>query len=80
LETLLGALSAAPKLPGARCKGRSEWDSWDDPELVEYTLHQCTRCPAIELCENYFLSLRPSQRPVGVIAGRLNRPRKSLSA
>jgi hypothetical protein len=77
LDDLYADLAEIPPLRGARCKGRSEiWDEHDDPELVEYALNQCRSCKAHAACESYFLGLRPSQRPHGVIAGQVNRPPK----
>ena len=71
LDPLLDALSDIPRLAGAKCKGKSAvWES-DDLELREYALHQCASCPALAACESFFLSLKPSKRPIGVIAGRV---------
>jgi WhiB family redox-sensing transcriptional regulator len=76
LEDLLGSLAGTPSLPGAKCKGKSHiWDQYDCPESIEYALGHCAACPALDACEAYFDSLRPSQRPVGVTAGRVNLPR-----
>ncbi|OFJ52562.1 hypothetical protein FZ046_22515 [Mycolicibacterium grossiae] len=79
---LLLALAGAPKLPGARCRGRSHLfdagESDEDKAVVaeryEAALHLCLACPSLEACGEWFVSLRPSQRPKGVIAGRLNVP------
>jgi hypothetical protein len=75
VDELIGSLYGIPLLHSARCKGRSDiWDSFDDPALVEYAIQQCQSCAAKADCERYFLSLKPRHRPVGVIAGRVNKP------
>ena len=81
---LTAALTGAPSLPGARCRGRSHlFDPVHQGEPAEVTeahaqsLGLCNRCPALDACETYFISLRPTQRPEGVIAGRIhNRPNR----
>ena len=71
LDELLSAICAAPDLPGARCKGQwAIWDATDEPELLEYCTYQCQSCPALQACESWYLSLQPSKRPRGVVAGR----------
>ena len=85
-DQLLAAIAGAPARHGARCKGR--WHLWDEtecPETVEYTRGQCRECPARQPCSEYFDSLKPSKRPVGVVAGQVlqparpERPRKAVS-
>ncbi|MDQ1304720.1 MAG: WhiB family transcriptional regulator, redox-sensing transcriptional regulator [Actinomycetota bacterium] len=79
--TAIGSLFAAigtPALPGARCRGRSHL--FDDAaqgepaDTVEARHRQaiglCQRCPALEQCGSWLDSLKPSQRPAGVVAGR----------
>jgi hypothetical protein len=75
VDDLFALWRDTPRLVGARCKGRTEWDSYEDPELVEYAQSQCASCPAKPECERWYLQLRPSQRSLGVTAGRLNKPR-----
>lgn len=59
-DLIAAALGGIPRLPGARCKGRSRvWDEHDDPELVEYAQSQCQVCRAKPDCEIWFDSLRP---------------------
>lgn len=71
-DDLLAALTAVPRLDGARCRGRWElWDETIDPEVVEYTVNQCRGCPALNACENYLAGVKPSKRPAGVVAGRI---------
>jgi hypothetical protein len=77
LDDLAADLAEIPPLRGARRKGRSDvWDEHDNPELVEFALNQCRSCAAQTDCERWFLGLRPGQRPTGVVAGRVNRPRQ----
>jgi hypothetical protein len=82
VDEIISAWAAAiPKLPGARCRGRSDtWDEYDDPELVEYAIHQCNSCPALDQCRAYLAALKPSQRPTGVVAATVIRPRKPRKA
>lgn len=76
-EVFADLRAGIPRLPGAKCKGRSHvWDEVDDPALVEYAIHQCEGCPALTACQRWLETLRPAQRPHGVVAGRVNRPRQ----
>jgi hypothetical protein len=76
LDALLAAIATSPDLPGARCAGRWQiWDETDDPEIVEYAIHQCNSCPCLTACAQYVDRLKPSRRPPGVVAGRVNQPR-----
>lgn len=83
LHSLLAAISAAPELPGAACVGMSAaFDPAEHGEPatdVEYrhhvALHLCRTCSALASCTEWFDSLKPSKRPVGVIAGQINQPR-----
>ena len=83
LDALLDAVGAAPALPGARCRGRHHLFDEARPDEAPQTVDQrhaqalmlCSDCPALASCEQFFLSLKPSKRPPGVIAGRINQPR-----
>lgn len=89
LADLLLALAGLPTLPGARCRNR--WELFDrtinaergaPPGDVEYARQHardlCAVCPALNGCRAWLDSLPPNQRPLGVVAGRLNPPgRKS---
>lgn len=79
-SSLAEALAGFPNLPGARCKGLSELFEADDPEEIEFAQHICRSCPALADCRTWFDSLRPSQRPRGVVAGRLNKGPQSVRA
>ncbi len=76
---------ACPVLPGARCRGRShlfdEAARGEPPETVAARHRQavglCEHCPALEPCRAWYASLRPSQRPHGVVAGQVRQPRPS---
>ena len=92
LEPLLAAIGAAPVLPGARCRRRHHlFDPaapGEDPDTAAQrhmeALGLCQRCPALDRCEAWFLSLKPSKRPLGVVAGELRhdhryaRPRNAV--
>lgn len=82
LESLVGALGGIPLLAGALCKGQPE--IWDEPSpasrdpdpsdtagRLKFALNACQRCPALAACTQWVTSLRPSKRPVGVVAGEL---------
>jgi hypothetical protein len=76
---LAAAMSGAPELPGARCMGKAEWfdpaEPYEDPEDVryrhDYATRICESCPALSPCGEWLRSLKPSNRPVGVVAGKL---------
>src|SRR5690606_7800734 len=58
---------------GAACVGRHElFDVEDrDDERVDAAVAICqTKCPALADCRAWVDSLKPSQRPLGVVAGR----------
>jgi len=77
---LFDALGAIPALPGARCRGRhSLFDGsppGENPEVRAarhgQALELCAGCPSLERCEDWHDSLPKRQRPVGVVAGRVN--------
>ncbi len=83
LAPLLEAISAAPQLDGAQCIGMHEaFDPRHPDETMEDAayrhetgLHLCRTCPALADCQVWFLGLKPSRRPRGVVAGRINEPR-----
>ena len=76
----VGALAGCPTLPGARCRGRPHLfdeqrpDEPADTVQARHTqaLSLCNRCPALEDCRAWFATLKPRQRPGGVIAGRIH--------
>ncbi len=77
LDGLLGALTGAPHLPGAKCVGRSALfdpvepgeDPDDADERVEAAKHFCGTCPRLTDCHEWVTSLPRSRRPPGVCAG-----------
>lgn len=76
VDDLWDALAGIPRLPGAACRGRAEmFDQFVDPEVVEYCLLRCESCGAKPECERWYLGLPQSQRPHGVVAGRVHKPR-----
>jgi WhiB family redox-sensing transcriptional regulator len=81
LDTLLAMLAGAPSLPGARCRGRhhlfDEAAPNEKPETVAARHAQAiglcrNSCPSLTRCEAWFLGLKPSKRPLGVVAGQIN--------
>lgn len=52
-------------------QGENEPDHVTEARHLQ-ALRLCQQCPAIVECEQWFDSLRPKDRPLGVIAGRLN--------
>lgn len=79
LAALFAVLRGVPHLPGAACRG--QWElfdllpgtSPDRDDLAAQALATCRRhCPALADCGQWFDSLPPKHRPVGVIAGRIN--------
>lgn len=81
---LFEALRGIPRLAGAACVGLS--DAFDPAHQDEDTadtryrhtvaLRLCNECPALTDCSKWVATLRPSQKPPGVIAGRINTPPK----
>lgn len=80
---MLAAIAAAPDLPGARCRGSTDWD-WDPHERLEAAdsrdarlaaaADECSRCPALAACRTWLHGLPESKRPVGITAGELWEP------
>lgn len=83
-ERLLSSLAGVPVLRGARCRGKHHLfdpQGEDEPDETADARHLqalglCAACPAIAACETWFESLPPRDRPLGVIAGQLNREPK----
>jgi hypothetical protein len=81
-EDLLAAVGAAPALPGARCKNRAHlFDPaapGENPDTVAARHNQalglCQHCPSLTRCEAWVSGLKPSTRPLGVVAGKVNQP------
>ena len=71
----------APSLSDARC--RDEWRLSDSAakgySTPEYTnaraeaLALCEVCPCLTACRGWFDSLPPQKRPLGVVAGMVNK-------
>jgi hypothetical protein len=78
---LFSWLGVIPALPGARCRGRHHL--FDGPTPVEdelavedrhaQAIGLCANCPAADRCRQWFDSLPAPRRPMGVVAGRVNR-------
>lgn len=83
-HNLAAALHGIPDLDDAACVGM--WAAFDPAEPDENTddieyrhnaaLALCKACPALPDCSAWFDSLKPSQRPPGVVAGRVTAPRR----
>lgn len=80
VAALLAAFAAVPRLDGALCRGHG--DLWDPPELfgrdpvdteqrLAFAVSACRVCPALNPCRDWVASLKASDRPGGVIAGRV---------
>ncbi len=73
-----------PLLEGAACAGLAPaFDApapGSDPKetlrALNAALSVCSSCPALDPCRDWFTSLRPSERPEGVVAGRYRQPKK----
>ena len=86
-NSLIATLRGIPALPGAKCRGRSHlFDTpapGEQPEVTELRHTQaiglCLHCPALERCRDWVDGLKPSRRPLGVVAGTVNQPRRSRS-
>lgn len=77
----LDAITTAPDLRGASCKGSADWD-WDrhgemsdarDARLAA-AVATCQRCPVLEGCRRYRDGLPPNRRPAGAFAGAIASP------
>jgi hypothetical protein len=75
----------APSFPGALC--REQWQLFDTAAgqpnrhdvagAREQALALCASCPCLAQCRGWYGSLKPNQRPPGVIAGVLNTKRSA---
>lgn len=87
LDCILGALIGVPALPGAKCRGRARlFDEQQPDESAESAAQRhkqaqmlCASCPSLDPCRDWFVRLRPRERPLGVIAGRLHQPKKTTA-
>jgi hypothetical protein len=84
LEELLSALAGIPAMPDALCRGQwALFDESNDPGAIGAAIEICNLCPEMSRCGEWLNSLRPKDRPLGVVAGRVNnsqpvgRPRKT---
>jgi WhiB family transcriptional regulator, redox-sensing transcriptional regulator len=79
--SLPAAIMPVPDLKGAACEGRSDlfdlapFYSGDRAQREARALAICARCPVLGACSAWFASLPAAERPYGVIAGRVHRPR-----
>jgi hypothetical protein len=80
LEDLAGLIQNMPPMPGALCRGSTDWDcdgfagSKDTTQrdaAVESAKRRCRQCPALSACESWLYSLTKAQRPNGVVAAQL---------
>lgn len=81
---LFAALAGTPRLPGARCRGRSWLFDPARPGETQETvaarhrqaLGLCGHCPALDRCIEWFEALPKSDRPRGVVGARINQSGK----
>lgn len=71
LDNLLDAIASGPDLKRGRCIG--QWDLFDDddPAAVEQAIELCAGCDVRQRCSDWYFSLPPNKRPVGVCAGQI---------
>ena len=84
LDGILNAISGIPDLERGLCVGNWEtFDQEDDPGVTEDRVELCLRCPVLEACGSWVVSLPPRQRPPGTTAGQVRcldkRPRKATA-
>lgn len=80
---LVGALSGAPRLEGAACRGRTwlaDLTAKSDADLIEAAGHICGGCRALDTCRAWLDSLQPNHQPSGYVAGRLVEPPSTAAA
>jgi WhiB family redox-sensing transcriptional regulator len=71
VDNLFAALRSIPALPGAKCVGRHELFESPDPGDIANAVELCSHCPARLPCAQWVESLPPTQRPAGVVGGRV---------
>lgn len=80
LPELLADLAAAPRLPGASCRGHAQLfdrtilrrgHQKDARQARTAALSICHDCPALDHCRAWLDRLPPDERPIGVVAGQL---------
>ena len=82
LDDLLGALQAAPLLPGAQCTGRHDLFDLTAPDSAgrlpagtaqarRDAIAICDACPELINCRRWVESLPTTRRPHGVVAGMI---------
>jgi WhiB family redox-sensing transcriptional regulator len=77
------SLGLIVSLPGARWRGKhSLFDEARRDETAAavdkrhtQALMLCRDCPVLGDCQQWFTGLKPSQKPPGVIAGRIHTPK-----
>lgn len=91
-RSMTALLASIPDLPGARCIGKADLfeatiaeyraGNRPTPDLTAArtaALRLCTACPALDPCRAWTDRLQPTQRPRGVIAGRVVRANGRVS-
>jgi WhiB family redox-sensing transcriptional regulator len=71
---LVKVLAGSPRLPGALCRNPSPevFDGETEADVAE-AIALCQQCPALTPCQTWLLGLKPSKRPLGVVAAQINR-------
>jgi hypothetical protein len=81
LDALLAAIRPAPDLPRANCRNRSRLfdeqpHSANGERNERRALHLCARCEELPRCARWLATLPPNARPLGVVAGAVQRRAK----
>jgi hypothetical protein len=73
LDGVWAAIGTIPHLPRAACRGEHQiMDDYDNPAPA---LRLCARCAEIQPCGTYLAGLKPSERPLGIMAGQVIAPK-----
>ncbi|MEZ0363382.1 WhiB family transcriptional regulator [Mycobacterium sp. pUA109] len=78
MKLLAKILADTPKLDGAACVDNADVFDADDGDW-ELAVAICRSCPALTDCGDWADGLRASDRPAGVVAGQVNRPRTEVA-
>nr|ABP46364.1 hypothetical protein Mflv_3893 [Mycolicibacterium gilvum PYR-GCK] len=82
--SLFDAVGLAPSLPGAKCRGRHHLFDAPEPgvdtdetrKAEQIALRLCSECPSLGPCRTWLESLPKNKRPLGVVGGAVNTPRR----
>jgi hypothetical protein len=74
-RTALAWRHPAPVLDNPASYGKPYLFDEDTPTPLS-AIRLCLSCPALAACRRWFDATPPTQRPTGVIAGRIHRPKR----